>query len=165
MLVFLHFLLVSHIFGFCSRQSIFLSISSILCGNLENLSIKKIRYLLFLTLVGGGGHGGGLVTYTAPSPRTCYWRRAGSRYWGTSRYLNGRGGWRWVRSRDRKVENFLDSSIYLAKTFRTGKKCVNKIFAIKMYVNHNFAPKGWFNSRFICLSIWKPATKLSDSLF
>ena len=67
--------------------------------------------------------------------------------------------------RDRKVENFPDSSIYRAKTFRTGKKCVNQIFAIKMCVNHNFAPKGWFNSRFICLSIWKPATKLSDSMF
>ena len=34
-----------------------------------------------------------------------------------------------------------------------------------MCVNYNFAPKRWFNSRFICLSIWKPATKLSDSLF
>ena len=67
--------------------------------------------------------------------------------------------------RDRKVENFPDSSIYRAKTFRTGKKCVNQIFAIKMCVNYNFAPKRWFNSRFICLSIWKPATKLSDSLF
>ena len=68
-------------------------------------------------------------------------------------------------TRDRKVENFPDSSIYHAKTFRTEKKCVNQISAIKMCVNHNFAPKGWFNSRFICLSIWKPATKLSDSLF
>ena len=69
------------------------------------------------------------------------------------------------KSRDRKVENFPDSSIYRAKTFRTGKKCVNQIFAIKMCVNYNFAPKRWFNSRFICLSIWKPATKLSDSMF
>ena len=67
--------------------------------------------------------------------------------------------------RDKKVKNFPDSSIYRAKTFRTGKKCINKIFAINMYVNHNFAPKGWFSSRFICLSILKPATKLSDSLF
>ena len=67
--------------------------------------------------------------------------------------------------RDRKVKNFPGSSIYRAKTFRTGKKCVNQIFAIKMCNNHNFSPNGWFNSRFICLSIWKPATKLSDSLF
>ena len=72
----------------------------------------------------------------------------------------------WVgKARDRKVENFPDSSIYRAKTFRTGKKCINQIFAIKMCVNYNFAPKRWFNSRFICLSIWKPATKLSDSMF
>ena len=56
-------------------------------------------------------------------------------------------------SRDRKVENFPDSSIYRVKTFRTGKKCVNQIFAIKMCVNYNFAPKRWFNSRFICLSV------------
>ena len=67
--------------------------------------------------------------------------------------------------RDRKVENFPDNSIYRAKTFRTGKKCVNQIFAIKMCVNYNFAPKRLFNSRVICLSICKPATKHSDSMF
>ena len=37
------------------------------------------------------------------------------------------------KTRDRKVENFPDSSIYRAKTFRTGKKWVNQIFAIKIF--------------------------------
>ena len=56
-------------------------------------------------------------------------------------------------------KNFPDSSIYRAKPFRTGKKCVNPIFATKKGVIHNFVTKGWFNSRFISFSIWKPATR------
>ena len=60
-----------------------------------------------------------------------------------------------MQARDRKVKNFPDSSIYRSKIFRMGKKWVNQIFALIMCLNYNFAPKGWLNSRFIRLSIWK----------
>ena len=60
-----------------------------------------------------------------------------------------------MQERDRKVKNSPDSSIYRSKIFRMGKKWVNQIFALIMCLNYNFAPKGWLNSRFIRLSIWK----------
>ena len=64
-----------------------------------------------------------------------------------------------------KSKTFRIAVFIAQKLSGRGKGCVNQIFAIKMCGNHNFAPKGWFNSKIICLSIWIPATKLSESLF
>ena len=64
-----------------------------------------------------------------------------------------------------KLKTFRLAVFIAQKLSGRGKGCVNQIFAIKMCGNHNFAPKGWFNSKIICLSIWIPATKLSESLF